>query len=67
MGGIQVSHFFIASRNYKRRMGPFNNYVDKKRGRGGGVSKKSTLVHPGEEGLLDVHVDQNLKQKIQLF
>ena len=35
-------------------MGAFNNYVDKKRGRG--VSQKSTLVHPGG----NVHVDQNL-------
>ena len=29
--------------------GSFNNYVDKKKGRG--VSKKSTLVHPGGRGV----------------
>ena len=42
--------------------GSFNNYVDKKGG--GGVIKKSTLVHPGE-GVrsLDVHVDKNLKKR----
>ena len=38
--------------------GAFNNYVDKKRGRG--VSQKSTLVHSGGGGPLNVHVDQNL-------
>ena len=40
--------------------GSFNNYVDKKGG--GGVSKKSTLVHPGV-GALDVLVDKNLKKR----
>ena len=29
--------------------GSFNNYVNKKGG--GGVSKKSTLVHPGDKNL----------------
>ena len=31
------------------RKGAFNNYVDKKRGRG--VSQKSTLVNPGRRGV----------------
>ena len=36
--------------------------MDKKGGRG--VSKKSTLVHPGGAGgSLDVHVDKNLKKR----
>ena len=43
-------------------------YVDKKRGRGEGVSKKSTLVHSGGESLESyVHVDQNLKNKSSYF
>ena len=44
----------------KYRKGSFNNYVDKKRGRG--VSKKSTLVHPGEGGYQDVHVDKGTEE-----
>ena len=36
--------FFLSRRNIYS-MGAFNNYVDKKGG--GGISKKSTLVHPG--------------------
>ena len=36
--------------------GAFNNYVNMKRG----VSQKSTLVHSGGGGPLNVHVDKNL-------
>ena len=42
--------------------GSFNNYVDKKGG--GGVSKKSTLVHPGGRGVLIMSTwTKNLKEK----
>ena len=30
----------------------------------GGVSNKSTLVHPGGGGSLDVHVDKKFERKV---
>ena len=41
----------------------FNNYVDKKGG--GGVSKKSTLVHPGGEGVIRMSMWTKLCKKVK--
>ena len=45
--------------------GPFNNYVDKKRGRG--ISKKSMHVHPGGSGVLECPRGLKFKKKSSYF
>ena len=52
--------YSIQVQKYLLSKGSFNNYVDKKGGRG---SAKSPLLST-REGSLDVHVDTNLKKGV---
>ena len=55
------SYVTICDLTFVFAKGSFNNYVDKKGGRGG--QQKVHACPPRGGGSLDVHVDNNLKEK----
>ena len=61
---IKVQILIWRKENKKRNKGAFNNYVDKKGGRGGQL-KVHACPPRGGGGYQDVHVDKNLQKGIE--